>query len=64
MTVSLKRTPWSYLQNDYFIKFKFFEVMKSKNGTAVEINKSLIKKIQNINNQQTYFTMNGSHSQA
>lgn len=59
----LKRTPWSHLQNDYFIKFKFFEVMKSKNGGAVEINKSLIKKIQNINNQQSYFSMNGSNHQ-
>jgi hypothetical protein len=50
------------MSNDHFIKFKVFEMMQSRNGGQIEINKSLIKRIQNISNQQSYFTMqNGSH---
>ena len=49
--------------NDNFIKFKVFEMMQSKNGGQVEINKSLIKKIQSISNQQTYFSTHGSNHQ-
>lgn len=37
--------------------------MQSKNGGQVEINKSLIKKIQSISNQQTYFSTHGSNHQ-
>lgn len=59
----LKRSAWSHLSNDLFIKFKVFEMMQSKNGGSIEINKSLIRKIQNISNQQTYFSMNGSNHQ-
>jgi len=38
------------LSNELFIKFKCFEMMHSKNGGLLEINKNLIKKIQNISN--------------
>ena len=38
-------------------------MMQSKNGGQVEINKSLIKKIQSISNQQTYFSTQGSNHQ-
>jgi len=45
------------------MKFKVFEMMQSKNGGSIEINNSLIKKIQNISNQQTYFSIQGSNHQ-
>ena len=35
----------THLSNDLFIKFKCFEMMHSKNGGLLEINKNLIKKI-------------------
>jgi hypothetical protein len=39
------------ISNDHLIKFKVFEMMQSKNGGQIEINKSLIKRIQSISNQ-------------
>ena len=48
------------ISNDHLIKFKVFEMMQSKTGGQIEINKSLIKRIQSISNQQTYFTMQGN----
>lgn len=59
----LTRSLFSHLSNEFFMKFKVFEMMQSKNGGSIEINKSLIKKIQNISNQQTYFSIQGSNHQ-
>ena len=60
----LKIPTYHSISNDHLIKFKVFEMMQSKNGGQIEINKSLIKRIQSISNQQTYFSMQGSSHQS
>lgn len=61
MGLKLQKKSQFSISNDHFVKFKMFEILQSKTG-PVEINSALIKRINTMSNQQSFFSMGQNQS--